>query len=280
MIERIIDRRNRKTSQYMKCVIIVPTYNEVENVVALCERVAQIVPDAHLLLMDDNSPDSTADTAETLFADRPEYANYRVVRRTGARGLGRAYCDGFQRALRHGYDRIIQMDADLSHDPKYLPALLEASHSADLVIGSRYCMGGGVRCWAWYRVLLSRFANWYVHKMARIPVLDATAGFRCWTRQALEAIQIDTVSAEGYSFQVEMSHRAAQSKLKIVEVPIVFTDRQFGQSKISRSVMIESFLTPIRLRNNPWNPVQAVVHSPIYSENENRVAAASLKEQG
>lgn len=264
----------------MKCVIVVPTYNEAENVAALCEKIAQVVPDAHLLLMDDNSPDDTAGIAEILFADKPKYANFRVIRRTGARGLGRAYCDGFQRALTMGFDRVIQMDADLSHDPAYLPALLAASGAADLVIGSRYCIGGGVENWAKHRILLSRFANWYVHKVARIPVLDATAGFRCWTRRALEAIQIDTVSAEGYSFQVEMSHRAAQSKLKIVEVPIVFTDRQFGQSKISRSVMVESFLTPIRLRNNPWHPVQAVVHAGAYPENENRVAAASLKEQG
>ena len=264
----------------MKCAIVVPTYNEAENVAALCEQIARAVPDAHLLLMDDNSPDGTADIAETFFADNPLYVNFRVIRRTGTRGLGRAYCDGFQRALTMGFDRIIQMDADLSHDPVYLPALLTASETADLVIGSRYCAGGGVRNWARHRILLSRFANWYVHKVARIPVLDATAGFRCWTRQALEAIQIDTVRSEGYSFQVEMSHRAAQSKLKIVEAPIVFTDRQFGQSKISRSVMIESLLTPIRLRNNPWHPVQAVVHAAVYSENENRVAAASLKEQG
>ncbi len=250
----------------MKCVIVVPTYNEVENVAALCERIARNVPEAHLLLMDDASPDGTADVAETLFAGNPKFANYRVIRRTGTRGLGRAYCDGFQRALTMGFDRIIQMDADLSHDPAYLPALLAASGTADLVIGSRYCAGGGVENWARHRVLLSRFANWYVHKVARIPVLDATAGFRCWTRQALEAAQIDTVRAEGYSFQVEMSHRAAQSKLKIVEVPIVFTDRQFGQSKISRSVMVESFLTPIRLRNRPWRPVQAVVKATAYSE--------------
>ena len=161
------------------------------------------------------------------------------------------------------------MDADLSHDPAYLPALLAASETADLVIGSRYCIGGGVRNWSWRRVMLSRFANWYVHKVARIPVLDATAGFRCWTRQALEALQIDTVHSDGYSFQVEMSHRAAQCGLKIAEVPIVFTDRQFGQSKISRQVMVESFLMPIRLRNHPWQPLRAVV----YEQKAERVEA-------
>ena len=264
----------------MKCVIVVPTYNEAENVAALCEQISKNVPAAHLLLMDDASPDGTADIAENFFAGKPERANYHVVRRTGARGLGRAYCDGFQRALAMNFDRIIQMDADLSHDPAYLPALLAASEAADLVIGSRYCAGGGVRNWARHRVLLSRFANWYVHKVARIPVLDATAGFRCWTRRALEAVQIDTVRSEGYSFQVEMSHRAAQSKLKIAEVPILFTDRRFGQSKISRRVMIESFLTPIRLRHNPWLPAQAVVHAAAYSEPETRAVGASLNKPG
>ena len=244
----------------MKCVIVVPTYNEAENIAPLCEQIARNLPEAHLLLMDDNSPDGTADIAKTLFASQSRYANYRVVRRTGARGLGRAYCDGFQRALASGYDLIIQMDADLSHDPQYLSALLEASRKADLVIGSRYCAGGGVRNWAKHRILLSRFANWYVHKVARIPVLDATAGFRCWTRQALEAVQIDTVRSEGYSFQVEMSHRATQSGLKIAEVPIIFTDRQFGQSKISRQVMVESFVTPWRLRSQSWEPIRAIVY--------------------
>ena len=244
----------------MKCVIVVPTYNEAENVAALCEKIAQIVPDAHLTLMDDGSPDGTAGIAEALFAGDRKFANYRVVRRTGLRGLGRAYCDGFQRALDAGYDRIVQMDADLSHDPAYLPALLERSRNADLVIGSRYCEGGGVQNWARQRILLSRFANWYVHKVARIPVLDATAGFRCWTRQALEAAQIDTVRADGYSFQVEMSHRATRSGMKIAEIPIIFTDRRFGQSKISRKVLVESFLTPWRLRFRPWLPVHALVY--------------------
>src|SRR5690242_9772387 len=220
----------------MKCVVVVPTYNEAENIAALAERIANALPDVHLWLMDDNSPDGTADKAEALFLTRPEYAHFRVVRRSGPRGLGRAYRDGFQRALQEDYDRIIQMDADLSHDPAYLPALLEASREADLVIGSRYCPGGGVRNWPWHRLLLSRFAVWYVHKIARIPVADATAGYRCWTRRALEAVQLETLHSEGYSFQVEMAHRAQRAGMRIVEVPIVFTDRQYGRSKISRKV--------------------------------------------
>jgi dolichol-phosphate mannosyltransferase len=243
----------------MKCVIVVPTYNEAENLAPLAERIASALPDAHLWLMDDNSPDGTADRGDALFASRPEYANFRVIRRTGPRGLGRAYRDGFQRALRADYDRIFQMDADLSHDPARLPALLEASRNADLVIGSRYCPGGGVQNWPFRRLLLSRFAVWYVHKVARIPVADSTAGFRCWTRRALESVQLDTLHSDGYSFQVEMTHRAMQAGMRIVESPIVFTDRQFGRSKISNAVLLESILIPWRLRWHPWHPAEAVV---------------------
>jgi dolichol-phosphate mannosyltransferase len=250
----------------MKTVIVVPTYNEAENIPLLAEQIALSLPSAALLVMDDNSPDGTAEIAERLFLSRPEYSRYRLVRREGQRGLGRAYRDGFQRALRQGYDRIIQMDADLSHEPMYLPALLNASHTADLVIGSRYCPGGGVRNWPSHRIWLSRFANRYVHQIARIPVSDATAGFRCWTRRALESVQLQTLHAEGYSFQVEMSHRACRAGMKIVEIPIVFTDRQFGRSKISRSVLIESFLMPWRLRWRPWQPAKAVVRSAYSAE--------------
>ncbi len=251
----------------MRCVIVVPTYNEAENIAPLAERIACFAPDAHLLLMDDGSPDGTADVAETLFASRPEFARYRVVRRSGPRGLGRAYRDGFQRALDAGYDRILQMDADLSHDPKHLPALLEACREADLAVGSRYCPGGGVENWPARRRLLSRFACWYVQKVARIPLADATAGYRCWTRRALEAVQLATLTSEGYSFQVEMSHRAHRQGMKIRETPIIFTDRQFGRSKISRAVLIESMTMPWRLRWRPWQP-EAATAKPANADME------------
>lgn len=247
----------------MSLVIVIPTYNEALNIPTLAAQIAQAVPGAHLLLMDDNSPDGTADAAERLFASQPEYTNYRVVRRTGPRGLGRAYRDGFQRALQAGYDRIVQMDADLSHDPAYLPALLEAADRADVAIGSRYCPGGGVRNWPRRRLWLSKFAVWYVRQVAGIPVRDSTAGYRCWTRRALEAVQLETLTSEGYSFQVEMCHRALQAGMRTVEVPIVFTDRQFGRSKISRRVLIESFVLPWRLRARPWHPEsKEVFHEP------------------
>jgi len=238
----------------IRTVIVLPTYNEAENIPLISAQIAASVPQAAVLVMDDNSPDGTANTAERLFASDSRYRDYRVVRRTGPRGLGRAYRDGFQRALDAGYDRIIQMDADLSHDPAYLPAILAASMSAGLVIGSRYVEGGGVKNWPASRIRLSRFANWYVRSIARVPLADATAGFRCWTAAALNAVEIATLRSEGYSFQVEMSHRACRAGVKIVESPITFTDRQFGRSKISRAVMIESFLVPWRLRFNPWNP--------------------------
>src|SRR5581483_1209628 len=254
---RLLYPGKRRKRLSMKTVIVVPTYNEAENIPLLTEQVTAAVPQAALMLMDDNSPDGTADIAEKLFASRPEFGHHRVVRRTGPRGLGRAYRDGFQRALEAGYDRILQMDADLSHDPVYLPALLEASEHADLVIGSRYCPGGGVRNWPLRRLWLSRFAVWYVQHVAALPIADATAGFRCWTRRALEAVELETLNSEGYSFQVEMGHRAHRAGMRIAEVPIIFTARQFGRSKISRAVLLESFVMPWRLRGHPWQPLQA-----------------------
>ena len=240
-----------------RSVIVVPTYNEADNLPLLAERVVSAAPDADILVIDDNSPDGTAEICERLFQSDPRFSSYRVVRRQGARGLGRAYRDGFKHAIEERYDRIIQMDADLSHDPAHLPALISASQTAGLVIGSRYCPGGGVRNWPARRIWLSRFANWYVHKVAGIPVADATAGFRCWTRQALEAVEVDTLRSEGYSFQVEMSHRACRAGVPIAETPITFTDRQYGRSKISRAVLIESFLMPWKLRLRPWKPSRA-----------------------
>ena len=239
----------------MKTIIVIPTYNEAPNVLLITPQIAQALPEAHLLFVDDASPDGTADIAEGLFASDLIYSNYRVFRRTGERGLGRAYRDAFIKVLAEGYDRIIHMDADLSHDPSYLPAILEASHNADLVIGSRYTSKGGVRNWPRYRVLMSQFANRYVQSVAGIAVADATSGFRCWTRRALEAVHMESFKSEGYSFQVEMSYRASRAGMKIVEVPIIFTDRQFGQSKISRKVLIESAIIPWKLRAQSWQPL-------------------------
>jgi dolichol-phosphate mannosyltransferase len=228
-----------------QAIVVVPTYNEAGNIGELIERIAAAVPGIHLLIVDDASPDGTADLAEELCA---AHEGFRVYRRQGPRGLGRAYKDAFCRVLAEGYERIVQMDADLSHDPAYLPDMLSASQTADLVIGSRYVRGGGVRDWPWHRILLSRWANLYVRLITGVPTADATAGYRCWTAPALQAVQVQTVTSEGYAFAVEMTYRAYRAGLHIMEVPIVFTDRRRGHSKMSSRVIGESILMPWRLR--------------------------------
>ncbi len=210
------------------------------------EQIRAAVPNAYLLLVDDNSPDGTADLAEKLFGDNP---NFSVLRRTGPRGLGRSYVDGYQRSVAAGYARVVQMDADLSHDPKFLPALIQAAvEGADVVVGSRYCAGGGVRDWPLRRRLLSRFANMYVRAIMGFAVHDSTSGFRCYSRRALERMGLQQIVSNGYAFQVEMTHRAHKDGLRMVEVPIIFVDRQQGKSKISRTVILESIVMPWRLR--------------------------------
>jgi dolichol-phosphate mannosyltransferase len=228
-----------------RTLIIVPTYNERENIPALFERIFDTVPDADLLLVDDNSPDGTADLAGQLFGEDPRFY---ILRRTGPRGLGRSYVEGYQWALTAGYARVAQMDADFSHDPKYLPALIEASRGADVVLGSRYCPGGGVQNWPFHRLFLSKFANRYVCAITGLPVRDSTSGFRCYTQRALERVQVHTIESNGYAFQVEMTYRARAAGLRIEEIPILFVDRTQGRSKLSRKVLIESMIMPWRLR--------------------------------
>ena len=228
-----------------RTLIIVPTYNERENVPGLVGRILSLVPDADVLLLDDNSPDKTADLAEELFGREPRF---RVMRRTGARGYGRSIIDGYRSALAGGYARVVQMDADFSHDPATIPALIEASRRADVVIGSRYCEGGGIQNWPVRRRVLSRFANRYVSAITGLRVGDATTGFRCYTRRAVRHLLEGRIVAEGYAFLVEATYRAQKEGLAIAEVPITFTDRREGHSKISRAVILESVLMPWRLR--------------------------------
>ena len=226
-------------------LIIIPTYNERENIPALIEQILAIVPNADVLVVDDNSPDGTADEVMKLFgAD----ARCSVLRRKGPRGLGRSLIDGYRYALAHEYARLVQMDADFSHDPKSLPRLINASASFDVVIGSRYCQGGGTRNWAWQRRLLSRFANRYVSLITGMKITDATSGFRCYSRRALETILANPIDAEGYSIQVEAIYRAHKAGLSITELPIIFVERREGTSKMSWKVIFESVLTPWRLR--------------------------------
>ncbi len=235
-------------------LVILPTYNERENVGTLSAQILSVVPDADVLLVDDNSPDGTADYAEELFAREPRFS---VLRREGPRGLGRSYVDGYKAALSGGYARLVQMDADFSHDPARLPDIIAASRGAEVVIGSRYCPGGGTGNWPLRRRMLSRFANFYVSQITGMRVRDATSGYRCYGRDALEYVLRHQIAAEGYAFLVESIYRISEAGMRVAEVPILFVDRREGQSKISRKVIFESVLTPWRLRLQPRLPADA-----------------------
>jgi dolichol-phosphate mannosyltransferase len=231
-----------------RTLIVVPTYNERENVGALVAQLLQVAPDADVVLVDDNSPDGTAMFAEQLFRAEPRFS---ILRRTGPRSFGRSLLDGYRVAVERGYARLVQMDADFSHEPKTVPALIEAARDADVVIGSRYCSGGRVVNWPWHRQLVSRFANEYVSAITGLTVRDSTSGFKCYTRRALQSLLEVGITSEGYAFQVETVFRAQRQALRIVEIPITFTDRRAGQSKMSGKVIFESVLKPWRLRFRP-----------------------------
>ncbi len=228
-----------------KQLIIIPTYNEKENITTLIDRLLAEIPSTDILVVDDQSPDGTASLVKNTYKDDQRIS---VMIRTGIRGLGRSYVDGYLHAVRQDYDRVAQMDADMSHDPKYLPRMFSEATEYELVIGSRYCPDGGVANWPYHRFLLSRFANSYVANITGLRVTDATSGFRVYTREALNRIPLERIHSNGYAFQVEMTYVAFHLGLKIVESPIVFTDRRLGKSKISRKVMIESMIMPWRLR--------------------------------
>ena len=228
-----------------RTLIVVPTYNERENIRPLISRLLEVAPAADVILVDDNSPDGTAAAAENGFGANPRFSS---VTRSGPRSYGRSVLDGCRVALERGYARIVQMDADFSHDPEVVPLLIEATRNADVVIGSRYCGGGQVANWPWHRRLLSRFANEYVGWITGLTVRDSTSGFRCYTGQALQQVLSTRVTAEGYAFQVETIFRAYRAGLRIAEIPITFTDRRAGQSKMSGKVIFESMLKPWRLR--------------------------------
>jgi dolichol-phosphate mannosyltransferase len=229
----------------MNALVVVPTYNESENLPVLVRGVL-----AHegfgMLVVDDNSPDGTGAVADALAVAHP--GRIEVLHRTGRRGLGRSYVDGLRRALQTDASLIFQMDADLSHDPAYLPALAAAAADNDVVIGSRYLHGVSVVNWPLHRIFLSTFANRYIKFVTRLAPADCTSGFRCWRRDALARIPLDRVASAGYAFLVEMLYHAAQNGSRIGEVPIIFVERRQGQSKVSRAVLMESLVTPWRLR--------------------------------
>jgi dolichol-phosphate mannosyltransferase len=229
-------------------IVVIPTYNERQNLAALVAALF-LVPDVRLLVVDDGSPDGTGEEAERLAA--ASEGRLSVLHRTGLRGLGRSYIDGFKLALAAGATHVVQMDADLSHDPADVPRLLRESEAADLVLGSRYVPGGQLQNWPVHRLLLSEFANYYVRAITRMPIRDCTSGFRCWRRDLLLRIPLDAIVSEGYAFQVELAWEAHRAGGRISEIPIHFVERREGVSKMSGRVIAESALLPWRLVGRP-----------------------------
>jgi dolichol-phosphate mannosyltransferase len=227
-------------------LVIVPTYNERENLPLLVDQLME-QPNVTVLVVDDDSPDGTGAVADALAAGHA--GRVEVMHRTGDRGLGRSYIDGIQTMLARpvDVDVICQMDADLSHDPRRLPALVAATDHADIVIGSRYVPGGAIVNWPRRRRMLSRFANSYIRLVTRLRARDCTSGYRCWRRDALASIPIAHFTSDGYSFLVEMLYAAAAARLRFAEVPITFVERRLGESKLTRAVLLESAVTPWRL---------------------------------
>jgi dolichol-phosphate mannosyltransferase len=229
-----------------QALIVVPTYNELGNVRGMADRLLAALPTTELLFVDDNSPDGTGALLDEIAAGEPRV---HVMHRAGKLGLGTAYVEGFGWGLARGYDYLFQMDADGSHDPKYLTQMLALiEDGADVVIGSRYVPGGGTENWGAGRKLLSRGGSLYARTILGVELRDITAGFMGWRRAALEAIELSTVTSNGYSFQIEMKYRAVKRRLRVVETPILFVDRQVGKSKMSRAIFLEALLKVWALR--------------------------------
>ena len=228
-----------------RVLVVVPTYNERENLDPLARQILAR-PDYGMLVVDDQSPDGTGEVADHLA--REFEGRFAVIHRTGRRGLGLSYVEGFRTALAGDADLICQMDADFSHDPAFLPALVKGAESHDLVVGSRYLNGISVVNWPLRRLILSTLANRYIRAVTGLSVRDCTGGFRCWRREALARIPLEAVISDGYAFMVEMLFEAARRGCSIGEVPIVFVERRQGSSKLSSAVLWESVLMPWRLR--------------------------------
>lgn len=220
-----------------KTSIVIPTYNERQNIRRLVSRLLDLGPGVDILIVDDNSPDATADEVEAISRGNPRV---HLIKRPGKMGLGSAYIMGFRAVLDQGADLVVQMDADFSHDPQYIKDLLEAVENHDVAIGSRYVKGVNVVNWPMTRLLLSYFANIYTMLITGMPVHDATSGFKCFRRKVLEAIPLEDVISDGYCFQIEMTFRAWRKGFRVVEVPIVFTDRTSGASKMSKRIIWEA----------------------------------------
>jgi dolichol-phosphate mannosyltransferase len=220
-----------------RAVICLPTYDERENLAAIVRAIHGVAPAVDVLVIDDASPDGTGALADELAASD---ARVKVLHRAGKQGLGRAYLAGFAWALERGYGLVLEMDADFSHDPRHLPELLAAARDADLVLGSRWVKGGGTVNWGLGRKLVSRGGSLYARTILGVGVRDLTGGFKCFRREVLEAVDLPTVECSGYAFQIELTYRALRKGFRVVEVPIVFTERRAGRSKMSRRILLEA----------------------------------------
>ena len=229
----------------MKIFVVTPTFNEKKNIKELIEKINLANDKIDILVVDDNSPDGTHEIVNNL---KNKYKNLHLLKRLEKGGLGSAYIAGMKYALNHNADLIIQMDADMSHDPASINDLIEKSKNFDVVIGSRYISGINVVNWPFHRLIISYGANLYSRIVTGLPIKDATGGYKCWKRKVLENINIDSIESQGYSFQIEMSYRAWIKKYKICEIPIIFIDRTVGQSKMNKEIMIEAFFMIPKLR--------------------------------
>ena len=233
-------------------IVIIPTYNEKENVENIIRAVFGLEKEFHILIIDDGSPDGTADIVRRLQKEFPE--RLFMVERKGKLGLGTAYITGFKWALEHSYEYIFEMDADFSHNPNDLPRLYDAcaNQGGDVAIGSRYVSGVNVVNWPMGRVLMSYFASKYVRIVTGLPIHDTTAGFKCYRRQVLETIDLDHIRFKGYAFQIEMKFTAYKCGFKIIEVPVIFINRELGTSKMNSSIFGEAVFGVIKLKVNSW----------------------------
>ena len=221
----------------MKALLIIPTYNEIANIKNIITASLSQSPDLYILVIDDNSPDGTAKAVKEMMENEP---HINLIERPKKMGLGSAYVQGFKYALNNDYDYVLEMDADFSHNPADLPRLLEAAKKYDVVIGSRYCQGVNIINWPFRRLLISYFASKYVRIITGMPIKDPTSGFKCFRRRVLEAIDLNSILSDGYAFQIEMNFRAWVKGFTIYEIPIVFTERRDGVSKMSRQIVWEA----------------------------------------